>query len=220
MTLPPSTRSSKRPPPAPDRNSSAAWYATSPRPSAFNTPPSVGACGLGVHENRSATDRRGQCFVESLVHGGVQGMARTQEDGIEVLVLFKNVLVEGDFAILVVRFAELLNRGKPFRSQVGQDMLDAPEAISPWFDPQADLFGRRAELVLHIFRHQPALFDFEISLLEAGEIDVGASQSNAGSALVFAELVGVHPVDLVEIVVEASGIDGGVPKHFRQVDII
>ena len=77
-------------------------------------------------------------------------------------------------------------RGKPLGAQVGQDVLDAPQAVGPRLDAQADPLGGVDELLLDVLGHQPAFFDFQVPLLEAGEIHVGAGQGDAGGLLVFA----------------------------------
>jgi hypothetical protein len=99
-------------------------------------------------------------------------------------------------------------------------MLDAPEAIRARLDSQADSLSSSDELVLDVLRHQPALFNFQIPLLKAGEIDMSPSQGDARRPFIFAELVRINPVELVEIVFEPPGIDGGVAEHLRKVDII
>ena len=62
--------------------------------------------------------------------------------------------------------AEPTHRLQSIRPQVGQYMLDAPEAVGPGLNLESDLPAGLEEVVLHVAGHEPALFDFGIGLLE------------------------------------------------------
>ncbi len=69
-------------------------------------------------------------------------MARAEEDGVKVLVVFEVVLVEGEFAIGRLGLAEAADRFEAIGAEVGQDVFDAPESVGAGFDLEAD-FGAR-----------------------------------------------------------------------------
>jgi hypothetical protein len=142
-------------------------------------------------KKRGAADRGGKRFVQLFVNGGVHRVAGPKQHGVEMLVLIEDAFSEGDLAILVVRFAQLLDGDQPFRAQIGEHVLNAPKTVRPWFDAQADAPGGGDKLIFNILRHQPAFFDFKIALLKAGEVHVPARQCDARRLFVFAELVGI-----------------------------
>ena len=90
----------------------------------------------------NARRERGELFVQALVHGGIERMAGADQDGVEVLVLLQVFLVEGDLAIGGLGLAEPADGCQPVGTEVGQDVLDAPEAIGAGLDLQADLAQR------------------------------------------------------------------------------
>src|SRR3972149_6831871 len=63
---------------------------------------------------------------------------------------------------------------QPVGTKVGEDVLNSPESIGPWFDLQTDFTARLDKLLLDVTRHEARLLGIDIGALEAGEGPVRA----------------------------------------------
>ena len=75
-------------------------------------------------------------------------------------------------------------------------------------------------MLLDVARHQAAFLGLGVRLLEAGEIHVGPRQGDARRLLVLLQPDRVDAVDLVEVVVEPPGVEGGLAEDVRQVHVV
>src|SRR5439155_15221914 len=60
----------------------------------------------------------------------------------------------------------------------------------------------------------------QVCALEAGEIDVGTRERNAGRLLVLGESRRVNLLNFVEIFLKSAWVVGSVAQHLRQIDIV
>ena len=75
----------------------------------------VGDRGQRVHEGARSTNHGREPFVQTLVHGGVERMARAEKLRIHVSILLQVVLVEGDLAVGRLRLPDAARRPRRFR---------------------------------------------------------------------------------------------------------
>ncbi len=61
-------------------------------------------------------------------------MVGAEQDGIQVLVQVEVLLVKGDFAVGGFGLAQAADGGQVVGAEVGQDVLDAPEAVGAGLD--------------------------------------------------------------------------------------
>jgi hypothetical protein len=114
-------------------------------------------------------------------------MSRPHQYSVNVCILFKVVFVEGDLSVGRFGFPDF-GGAKPFRSEDRKDVLDATQAVGPWFDAKANFPCGGNELRLHISRHEPTLFDLEVTALECEKSTWLRAQRNARGFLVFFDL--------------------------------
>ncbi|HBB17978.1 MAG TPA: hypothetical protein DCZ97_13600 [Syntrophus sp. (in: bacteria)] len=180
----------------------------------------VRPCTGRIDKEAAAGEQPFQTFPELLVHCRVERMSRSHQHGIDVCVLLKVMLVEGDLSVGRFRFPDLLDGTKTFRTQICQNMFDAPKPIGPRFDPETHFPGGCNELRFDISRHEPTFFDFEIAALESAEVHVTARESDARSFLIFFELGWIDAINLIEVFFKSFRIVGRVSEHVGEIYIV
>ena len=99
--------------------------------------------------------------------------------------------------------------------EVGEHVLDSPQAVRPWLDLEPDGAAGLDEVLLDVAGHQPAFLGLGVRLLEPGEIHIAAREGDAGGLLILPQPGRVDAVDLVEVVVEPPGVEGGLAEDVR-----
>ena len=159
-------------------------------------------------------------LLQLLFHGGVEGVARAKQHGVQMVVLLQVGLVEGQLAVGLRWFAEPLHGGQTLGPEIGGNAVDAPQAIGAGFGTQAHFSCGGQEVRLDIAGHETALFRFEVGLGEGVEVYMRPRQRNAGGLLVAFQGAGVDALNEVEMSVQPAWLVGHVAQHLRQVHLV
>src|SRR5262249_452371 len=140
--------------------------------------------GRSLDKESGAARERGKPLVQFFINGGVKRMARTEQDGVNVLILLQVVLVKGNLAVGRFRLSKMTGSLEPLGAEVGQDVFHAPKAVSTRLHLETNLLACLDELIFDIPRHEATLFGLDIGFLEAGEIHVCAGKRDARGLLI------------------------------------
>ena len=94
--------------------------------------------------------------LQGLFHGSVERVSGAKKHRVQVVVLLQVLLVEGELAIGLRWFAELLHGVQPLGPKVGGNAFDAPQTVRTGFGTQAHLPRCGEEVRLDVARHEAA----------------------------------------------------------------